>query len=194
MASGTRTITYGTIGFDNIATEWKCPTPFRNVALGDFYKENLLVGINQRPLDTSVNINVPFGPAIAGNPISLKDFYGAAWYKGEFRWGGRGETPSQYHTSNDAYLFFQVRNCSSPSMRVIVAGSTINIAGNGYDFSSDTIIIPIGNNDGSSTYTFQYTDCRGTWNRAVTISYGGPTKDDVVDLLQVPPDNKLIRI
>lgn len=191
MPSGTRTIKYGPIGLDNIATEFK--RNLKDVRLGDYYKENLAL----QPIDTSVNMKIPYGPAREGNPISVGDFYGAAWYKGQFECGGRGETQSTYHTNNDGYLFFRLIGCSSPTMRVIISGvgSPIEITGNGYDFTSpERTTILVGNTSGSATYTIQYTDCRGTWYRSITIYYGGAETSTTIDLLNEAPANSKIRL
>jgi hypothetical protein len=189
MPSGTQSIRFGTIGLDNIATEFK--RTLKDVRLGDYYLENIIT----QPIDTSVNMKIPFGPAKEGNPISVGDFYGAAWYQGSFSCYGVGESPSQYHTSNDAALYFRMDNCSSPAMRVSVAGSTYNFYGNGVSFTQDWYRIHIGDNEGATTYTFQYTDCRGTWYRNVTIGYGyGQVATQTIDLINEAPANRTIRL
>ncbi len=186
--------TYGPIDMSDIATEFK--RPIANVRLGDYYKElgsrpDGSGGTYFQPLDTSVNVTVPFGPE--GNPIKMSDFYGAAWYQGTFSAQGYGETATQYANANNAYISWSFSNCSSPFIRVTAGSSTKNFTGNGISYS-DSGTLWVGNVAGTSCFTLTYTDCRGTWSRQICVSYGGGGGSFSINLATTPPDNKLLRI
>jgi hypothetical protein len=187
---------YGPIDMSDIATEFKRPTPFKNIRLGDYYKEmgsrpDGSGGTYYQPLDTSVNLTVPFGPE--GNPIKMSDFYGAAWYQGTFSATGYGETATQYANADNAYLTWSISNCSSPFINVTVGGRTTSIVGNGVSYSTGGTY-HIGSVNSSASIRLTYTDCRGTWNETITVYYGGAGTSFSINLATSTPDNKSLRI